>query len=571
MAVEPLAATDPTEVAGYRLLGRLGAGGMGVVYLAFTPGGRPVALKVVRPELGDDPNFRSRFRQEISAAQRVHGLYTAQLLDGNAEDSPPWLVTAYVAGPSLAQAVGAHGPMPEQSVLVLLAGVAEALSVIHTAGLVHRDLKPSNVLLASDGPRVIDFGIARAIEATALTRTGMRVGSPQYMAPEQVRGGGVTPAADIFALGALAAYAAQARPPFGEGNDAAVLYRVLHEDADLADCPQALRSLIQECMAKDPAARPAPASVIAACRNRAVAPTAEFAASWLPPAVAADLTRHAPPPPSIVHSRPPAASLSGPPPAPPSYGGPPQPPNSYGGPPPPPNSYSGPPPAPPSYRGPPPAPPSYRGPPPPGDHGELAARQGVTAPTENLRPPASGPTAPVPRAFMLSAAATVLVAAIGLGAYFAFRPSGALTGAGSHDPCLIGTWNGAGTRSATTISGERVTFIGAGGPTQTFSADGNVSTSFGSAATDYLVYLGNTYVATFGGTATGTWTTHGAELITDYSSVHATVTVRENGIVIAADRLRITQRESRYTCADGYLAVSGAKGNSEILKRASPQ
>jgi serine/threonine protein kinase len=211
MAVEPLSPGDPGSVASYRLRGRLGAGGMGVVYLAFTPGGRPVALKVVRPELGDDPDFRARFRQEIEAARRVHGLYTAQLLDSDPDGSPPWLVTAYVAGPSLAQAVARHGPMPEQSLLLLMAGVAESLGAIHAAGLVHRDLKPSNVLLAADGPRVIDFGIARAAEATTMTRTGMRVGSPQYMAPEQVRGGAVGPEADVFALGALAGYAATAR------------------------------------------------------------------------------------------------------------------------------------------------------------------------------------------------------------------------------------------------------------------------------------------------------------------------------------------------------------------------
>ena len=168
--MEPLSASDPGEVAGYRLRGRLGAGGMGVVYLAFTPGGRPVALKVVRPEFGDDPDFRSRFRQEIAAAQRVHGLYTAQLLDGDPDGSPPWLVTAYVAGPSLAQAVSGHGRLPEQSVFLLVAGVAEALGAIHAAGLVHRDLKPSNVLLAADGPRVIDFGISRAVEASAPRR-----------------------------------------------------------------------------------------------------------------------------------------------------------------------------------------------------------------------------------------------------------------------------------------------------------------------------------------------------------------------------------------------------------------
>jgi Protein kinase domain len=295
MAVLPLADDDPAEVGGYRLRGRLGAGGMGVVYLAYTPGGRPVALKVVRPELGDDPDFRARFRHEVAAARRVHGLYTAQLLDADADASRPWLVGAYVAGPSLAQAVAAHGPLPAESVLLLMAGVAEALAAIHAAGLVHRDLKPSNVLLAADGPRVIDFGIARAVEATALTRTGVRVGTPQYMSPEQVRGDAVSAAADVWALGALAAFAATGRLPFGQGSEPAVLYRVLHEEPDLAGCPDAVRAVIGPCLTRDPAARPSPAQLIESCRAGAAVKTLEVTGEWLPPALAADLAGHAAP------------------------------------------------------------------------------------------------------------------------------------------------------------------------------------------------------------------------------------------------------------------------------------
>jgi hypothetical protein len=301
VAVLPLAGDDPVQVSGYRLQGRLGAGGMGRVYLAFTPGGRPVAVKVLRPELGDDPQFLARFRQEIAAAQRVHGLFTAQLLDGDPDCSPPWLATAYVAGPSLAQAVTEHGPLPVQAVLLLSAGVAEALAAIHAAGLVHRDLKPSNVLLAADGPRVIDFGIARAADATALTRAGMLVGSPQYMAPEQIRGGQVTAAADVFALGALAAFAATGRAPFGDGGDAA-LYRVLHEEPDLHGCPDQIRLLAGRCLAKNPAERPTPAQVIEYCRAQAPAGTLAFTQAWLPPAIAAELTSHAAPGPAVAAS-----------------------------------------------------------------------------------------------------------------------------------------------------------------------------------------------------------------------------------------------------------------------------
>jgi hypothetical protein len=293
MAIEPLAVGDPSQVAGYQLQGRLGAGGMGAVYLTFTPGGRPLALKVIRPELGGDPDFRSRFRREVDAAQRVHSLYTAPLMDADPDADPPWLVTAYVAGPSLAAAVQAHGPMPANTVLLLAAGVAEALAVIHRVGLVHRDLKPSNVLLAGDGPRLIDFGIARALDGTALTSAGMRIGTPQYMAPEQVRGDTVTAAADIFTLGATAAYAALGRVPFGEGESAAVLYRIQHQPPDLAGCPAQVRPLLEWCMAKDPADRPAPAQIIEACQEGAAVRTIEYGDAWLPPALTADLPAYA--------------------------------------------------------------------------------------------------------------------------------------------------------------------------------------------------------------------------------------------------------------------------------------
>jgi hypothetical protein len=305
-----LASDDPAEIGGYRLRARLGAGGMGRVYLAATPAGRTVALKVVRPELGDDQDFRARFRQEIQAARQVHGLYTAQLLDADPAATPPWLVTAYVPGPSLQQAVAGNGPMPETMVFRLIAGVAEALQAIHAAGVVHRDLKPSNVLLAPDGPRVIDFGIARALEATALTRSGMMVGSPQFMAPEQILDQPVTPAIDVFALGSLAAYAVRGRPPFGEGHSAAVSYRVLHEPPDLDGCPPQLRTLIEPCLRKQAGARPAPGQILEFCLAH-TAGTAE--AGWSPPAPALATTATAmpqPPPERMTVAPQPAAPRS---------------------------------------------------------------------------------------------------------------------------------------------------------------------------------------------------------------------------------------------------------------------
>ncbi|MEV0558007.1 serine/threonine-protein kinase [Streptomyces sp. NPDC050597] len=265
---QPLQADDPPTVAGYRLAARLGAGGMGRVYLSHTQGGRPVAIKVIRPELADDPIFRRGFRREIKAAQRVRGAYTAELIDGDADGVPPWLATLYVPGPSLADAVARRGPLPVPAVLWLMAGVAEALQAIHAAGIVHRDLKPSNVLLAADGPRVIDFGISLASGITSHTATGATVGTPQFMAPEQASGGEVTAATDVFALGQTAAFAALGEPLYGEGNSVGVLYRIVHSEPDLSVLPAQLRPLMARCLAADPGERATPAEIVEWCRQR---------------------------------------------------------------------------------------------------------------------------------------------------------------------------------------------------------------------------------------------------------------------------------------------------------------
>ncbi|MGW5125540.1 serine/threonine-protein kinase [Streptomyces sp. NPDC004069] len=265
---QPLQPDDPPLVAGYRLAARLGAGGMGRVYLSHTQGGRPVALKVIRPELADDPAFRRRFRREITAARRVRGAYTAELIDADADGVPPWLATLYVPGPSLTEAVARRGPLPVPAVLWLMAGVAEALQAIHDAGIVHRDLKPSNVLLAADGPRVIDFGIALASDATSHTTTGATVGTPSFMAPEQASAGEVTAATDVFALGQTAAFAALGEPLYGDGPAVSVLYRIVNDEPDLSLLPEQLRPLIARCLAADPEDRPAPAEIVEWCRQR---------------------------------------------------------------------------------------------------------------------------------------------------------------------------------------------------------------------------------------------------------------------------------------------------------------
>ena len=220
--------SDPQRIGPYRLIRELGSGGMGRVFLGRSAGGRPVAVKVIRADLSADPEFRERFRREVAAAQKVNGFYTALVVDADLDGPTQWLATAYVAGPSLAYTVSRYGPLPAASVRVLAAGLAEGLSAIHMVGLVHRDLKPSNVLLADDGPRVIDFGISRAAEASALTRTGLVIGSPGFMSPEQAEGREVGPPSDIFSLGAVLTFAASSHGPFGTGPTAALVYRVVH-------------------------------------------------------------------------------------------------------------------------------------------------------------------------------------------------------------------------------------------------------------------------------------------------------------------------------------------------------
>ncbi|MCX5206542.1 serine/threonine-protein kinase [Streptomyces sp. NBC_00237] len=246
---------DPREIGGYRLEGRLGAGGMGVVYLARSVSGRQVAVKVIRPELAEDPGFRERFRQEAAAARRVSGAFTAPVVDADPEAPAPWFATLFVPGLSLAQRVSVQGPLTVDEVRGLGAGLAEALRDIHRAGLVHRDLKPGNVLLAEDGPRVIDFGIARTSDAVALTSTGVAVGTPPFMAPEQFRREEVTPAADVFALGSVLVYAATGHGPFDGDTAHVVGFRVVYEGPDLTGLPPELGELVHSCLEKDPERR----------------------------------------------------------------------------------------------------------------------------------------------------------------------------------------------------------------------------------------------------------------------------------------------------------------------------
>ncbi|MFI1249903.1 bifunctional serine/threonine-protein kinase/ABC transporter substrate-binding protein [Streptomyces anulatus] len=254
--MRPLTSEDPRTVGPYRPLVRLGAGGMGVVYLARSAGGALAAVKVIRAEHAADPGFRARFRREAEAAARITGPWVVPVLGADTEAREPWLATAFVPGPSLAEVVGAGGALPTSTVRALGSRLAEALVAVHEAGLIHRDVKPGNVLLALDGPRLIDFGIARHEGATALTTTGAVIGTPGYLAPEQASAGPLGPPCDVFSLGCVLVYAATGRRPFGEGGGAGALFRTIHEEPDLTGVEPGLLPLITACLAKDPAARP---------------------------------------------------------------------------------------------------------------------------------------------------------------------------------------------------------------------------------------------------------------------------------------------------------------------------
>ncbi|MGH3379151.1 MAG: serine/threonine protein kinase [Actinoallomurus sp.] len=270
----------------YRLEGRLGSGGMGQVFLGRSRADRAVAVKVVRPELAGDAGFRRRFAREAAAARKVGGFYTAQVVDADPDADPPWMTTAYIPGPSLDEAVQAYGPLPATAISVLGAGLAEGLTAIHGCGLVHRDLKPSNVILAADGPRVIDFGIARALDATHYTAS--IVGTPAFMSPEQGRDDPIGPHSDVFSLGSVLVFAATGHSPFGTGPAHAIIYRVIHDQPDLTGLPAYLTGLIAACLNKNPTDRPALTAILDQFTTRS-----EATARWLPPPITTMISERA--------------------------------------------------------------------------------------------------------------------------------------------------------------------------------------------------------------------------------------------------------------------------------------
>ena len=261
--MDRLQAGDPGQVGAFRLLGRLGEGGMGRVFLGESRGGRKVAIKVVHPHYANDPEFRRRFAREVAAARQVGGFHTAAVVGADPEADPPWMATAYIPGPSVADAIARRGPLDRAEVGRLGAALAEGLAAIHECGLIHRDLKPGNVILAEDGPRIIDFGIAKGADATALTGSSAVIGTLRYMSPEQLNGQELTPQSDVFALGTVLAYAATGHDPFQAPTIPGVITRILSGPPDLDPLSGELRGIIADCLAKDPSSRPSPGDLLA--------------------------------------------------------------------------------------------------------------------------------------------------------------------------------------------------------------------------------------------------------------------------------------------------------------------
>ncbi|MFJ5901555.1 serine/threonine-protein kinase [Streptomyces sp. NPDC093064] len=287
----PLRPEDPRDVAGYRLVARIGEGGMGAVYLSYTRGNQPVALKVIRREFAQDEEFRRRFQQEVQSARRVQGYHVVPVVDHDTTGSLPWLATTFVPGVSLDEAMAVYGPLPLPSALQLVGCVAEALRAVHVAGVIHRDLKPSNILLGAGGPWLIDFGIARAADATQLTRSGGLIGTPQYMSPEHVNGGSLSPATDVFSLGLVAAVAATGRHPYGNGAAVTLASRIANSEfrpPDLTGYPEPLRPVLERCLAVDPASRPTPAELAELCAEAYGRPLRDFT-RWLPNPLTAEI------------------------------------------------------------------------------------------------------------------------------------------------------------------------------------------------------------------------------------------------------------------------------------------
>ncbi|MFF8594298.1 serine/threonine-protein kinase [Streptomyces sp. NPDC015220] len=287
--VQPARPGDPSRIGPYRVIGRLGAGGMGTVHAALAPDGARVAVKVIHPQQAQEPEFRARFKREVELSSRVGGPHLVPLLAADPDADTPWLATAYVPGPTLNEHVLTHGPLTGGSLHALAAATAQALSAVHSAGVVHRDVKPQNVILTPSGPRVLDFGIAHAADGTSVTRTGVMTGTPGWISPEQYRTGATGPASDVFAWGALVAYAATGRLPFGTGAPDVVAFRVMSGEPDLDGVPGPLRGVVERALAKDPGERPPADEAARACGELLASQVTQVVGADAPTAVAGDL------------------------------------------------------------------------------------------------------------------------------------------------------------------------------------------------------------------------------------------------------------------------------------------
>jgi serine/threonine protein kinase len=512
LVAEPLTGQDPGQIGGYRTQARLGLGAVGPLYTATAPDGRPVVVTLVRPEFGADPGFREQFAEDAAAALTIQSPYTAPVLGADPAGQHLWLAAAYVPGPSLQQAIAQYGPMPTGTALLLISSAAQALAAIHAAGLAHGDLRPSAVLLAQGGPQVTGFGFARALEAAALGRDALRARSLRYPAPEQIAGAPASAAGDVFALGHLAAYALLGRSPYGAFDQVSVSHRILHQEADLAGCPESVCDLIERCLAAQPADRPSPGEV------------AEFCG----PLLAAQATMPLWPAPIPVPQR----TMSQ---------------NTMSQ-----NTMS---------LSPGPAARSRRSLSRPVVIGSgagvvlLAAAVGVgvfvlkgSSPANDAASPAPSPVAHVSRSASPSPSPS---------------PSSAI------DPCLVGTWKGTADTVNNTIDGNSVTFTGPGPGSVVFKADGTNITSYGAGETLSATINGDHWTEVLKGASTQHIETRGGVMLSSNVVTKGTWVLKDNGSTNASGALALETAPAPYSCSGNTLREYDSAGGSQVFTRVS--
>jgi hypothetical protein len=507
MTAEPPAAANPGAMAGYRVRSGLGLGDIGPVYLASAPDGRPAVLTVVRPELAADRAFRERLAEDLGSARTIRSEYVVPLLDADTAGPAPWLATAHVPGPSLRQAVAQYGPMPAATALSLAAGVAQGLADIHAAGLVHRALRASVVLLAPGGPQVTGHGLARALEAATLGGRAVPHGADaRYPAPEQITGGEVTAAADVFALGHLVAYAVLGRSPYGPGDQLAVSHRIMQQDPDLAGCPEVVGELIEHCLAKNAEARPAVADIIEYCQTRATPQRA----LWPAPIPAAALIGK---PPGVYGGRRQRRRIS--------------------------RSVAA-----------------------AGLAGTIVLAATAVGITVLLSKPAAIAAAPSPSAAVSAGPSG------GPRAAKPVVPAAPRSPAPAIDPCLVGTWKSASYDVGNiTINTFAVIFTADSGPTEVFRADGTLTIDYGKGTTVSAVVGTDHWTETITGNATMHVETSDASMLFSDASGQGSETLSKNGSANNSGGLELETAPTPYSCTGNTLRQYYADGGSIVLTR----